>query len=155
MNTKEAARAWQVSERTVQSWCKHGWTESAKCDTGKRVWKIEIDAAKPLIFSEKKQESHSQRLALILIALSKRKTIPPGKLHCDRDSLQEHFNQLSIAGLIEERNVQSQDMFQCYSASMKGDEFLANRKGILKIARDLIPILAPIAQLAVTIAQGK
>lgn len=146
MNTKEAAIKWNVQDRTVRGWCKDGWIASAKFDEKKRSWQMDSEALKPLKFSGRNQEKHIDRLALILTALSERKTIPPDKLHCDKNELLEHIEELISLQFVKKRKVENDDIFQCYTMTFKGDEFLASRKGLKKIADDLSPLIAAVTE---------
>jgi len=146
MNTREAAIKWNVQERTVRGWCRDGWVLSAHFDEKKRSWEIDDEALQPLKFSDKKQEKHIDRLALILTALSERKTIPQNKLHCDPNELLEHIEELVSLNFAKKRKGKNEDIFQRYTMTLKGDEFLASRKGLKKIATDLSPLIAAVTE---------
>lgn len=141
MNTTQAAEKWNVTQNTVSTWCREGWLESAVVND-KNQWMIDDDALPPLKFTDRKQKEFSQRLFLILNALSQRKTIPPTKLHCDGKELQEHFDELLQKKFIKRRQSNNKDIFMNYILTYEGSENLKDKKGLRKILKEVSPIIS-------------
>ncbi len=140
MNTREAAKKWGVDVGTVSGWCRDGWIESAQRDE-RGFWRLDPEALRPHRFNVKKQTRYIDRVALVLMALSYRKTIPRSKLQSDGEELARMFGELLELKFVAARTGRAEDIFTCYMMTLKGEAFLSTRSGIRKIAHDLEPLL--------------
>lgn len=146
MNAKEAAKKWNVSDRTVRGWCKDGWIITAKFDEKERLWLMYTNALQPYKFSKNKYKHHNDRLALVLKALDERKTFPPAKMNYDNNEILELFQELQKLKFIQHRKTSEDDIFQNYKLTKNGGDYLLQRKGLRKIASDLSPLIEAVAK---------
>lgn len=155
MTTKEAATRWQVSERTVRSWCSEGLIEGAAQSGDNKTWSVPENALSPYKFGRRQYKHLEQRLVLILEAMSLRKTLHPIQFNYGRQDMREEFLTLLKAGLIEEKEAKPdesedvEDLFRYYKLSLKGIEFRNEHKTLPQIIKAITPLIAVATEAAV------
>lgn len=154
MNAKEAAKKWNVSDRTVRGWCKDGWIITAKFDEKERLWLMDTNALQPYKFSKNKYKHHNDRLALVLKALDERKTFPPAKMNCDNNEILDLFQELQKLKFIQHRKTDENDIFRNYKLTKNGGDYLQQRNGLRQIATDLSPLVVALAEGTAKIVMG-
>ena len=147
MNTKQAAKEWGKSQSTVSQWCREGWIESAVKNKDNQ-WVIDDNALAPLKVSKNKQKEYSQRITLILKALSRRQTIPVSKFIGNKSYLKEHFNELLINGFIREIESDNDDLFSQYFLTIEGNKLLNNKKALKVFLEEISPLVTAVSTAA-------